>query len=69
MYQVTTGYLFKVTIATAQISSNRSHFSGWFHGPYKISKIGYGVFSYAVQPAKRTIASFKGAILEEYLVK
>ena len=27
------------------------------------------MFSYALQPAKRTSASFVGAILEEYLVK
>ena len=37
--------------------------------PYKVSKIGYGLFSYALQPAIRTIVSFMGAILEEYLVK
>ena len=43
-------------------------FSGWFLGPYKVSKIGYGLFSYALQPAKYTSASFMGAILEEYLV-
>ena len=33
-----------------------------------VIKIGYGLFSYALQPAKRTSASFMGAILEEYLV-
>ena len=44
-------------------------FSGCFLGPYKVSKIGYGLFSYALQPAKRTSASFTGAILKEYLVK
>ena len=44
-------------------------FSGWFLGPYKVSKIGYGLFSYALQPAKRTSASFMGAILKEYLVQ
>ena len=33
-----------------------------------LSKIGYGLFSYALQPAKRTSASFMGAILKEYLV-
>jgi hypothetical protein len=43
-------------------------FSGWFLGPYKVSKIGYGLFSYALQPAKHTSASFMGAILKEYLV-
>ena len=43
-------------------------FSVWFLGPYKVSKIGYGLFSYALQPAKRTSVSFMGAILEEYLV-
>ena len=43
-------------------------FSGWFLGPYKVSKIGYGLFSYTLQPAKRTSASFMGAILKEYLV-
>ena len=31
-------------------------------------KFQYGLFSYALQPAKRTRASFMGAILEEYLV-
>ena len=36
---------------------------------YKVGKIGYGLFSYALQHAKRTSASFMGAILEEYLVK
>ena len=43
-------------------------FYGWFLGPYNVSKIGYGLFSYALQPAKHTSASFMGAILEEYLV-
>ena len=43
-------------------------FPVWFLGPYKVSKIGYGLFPYAFQPAKRTSASFMGAILEEYLV-
>ena len=38
-------------------------FSRWFLGPYKVSKIGYGL-----QPAERTSTSFMGAILEEYLV-
>ena len=33
-----------------------------------VIKIGYGLFSYALQPAKRTSASLMGAILEEYLV-
>ena len=33
-----------------------------------VIKIGYGLFSYALQPAKRTSASFMGAILKEYLV-
>ena len=33
-----------------------------------VIKIGYGLFSYALKPAKRTSASFMGAILEEYLV-
>ena len=65
MYRVTTGYLFKVTISTAQMEDT---FSGWFLGPYKVSKIGYGLFSYALQPARRTSASFMGAILKEYLV-
>ena len=71
MHRVTTGYLFKVTISTAHISSNGSHFfpAGFLeYWPYKVSKIGYGLFSYALQPAKRTSASFMGAILEEYLV-
>ena len=68
MHRVTTGYLFKVTISTAHISSNGSHFSGWFLGPYKVSKVVYGWFLYALQPAKRTSASLMGAILEEYLV-
>ena len=43
-------------------------FSSWFLGPYKVSKIGYGLFSYALQHAKITSASFMGAILKEYLV-
>ena len=43
-------------------------FAGWFLEPYKVSKIGYGLFSYALLPAKRTNASFMGAALEEYLV-
>ena len=43
-------------------------FTSWFLGPYKVSKIVYGLFSYALQPAKCTIASFMGANLEEYLV-
>ena len=43
-------------------------FSSWFLGPYKVSKIGYDLFLYALQPAKRTSSSFIGAILEEYLV-
>ena len=33
-----------------------------------VSKIMYGLFSYALQPAKCTSASFMGAILKEYLV-
>ena len=33
-----------------------------------VIKIGYGLFSYAMQPAKHTSASFMGAILNEYLV-
>ena len=69
MYQVTTGYLFKVTFSTAHISSNGSHFFVLLLEPYKVSKFGYGLFSYALQPAKCTITSFIGAILEEYLVK
>ena len=60
MHWVTTGYLFRVTISTEHIS--------WFLGPYKVSKIGYGLFLYALQPAERTSTSFMGAILEEYLV-
>ena len=36
--------------------------------PYKIRKIGYGLFSYVLQRAKRTSASFMGEFLEEYLV-
>ena len=43
-------------------------FSSWFLGPYKVSKIWYGLFLYALQPAQHTSASFMGAILEEYLV-
>ena len=34
-----------------------------------MSKIVHGLFSYALQPAKSTIASFIGANLEEYLVQ
>ena len=37
-------------------------FSSWFLGPYKVSKIGYGLFLYALQPAERTSISFMGAI-------
>ena len=37
--------------------------------PYKVRKIGYGLLSYALQPAKGSSASFMGAILEEYLVQ
>ena len=54
MHRVTTGYLFKVTIYTAHISSNGNHFwpaSFLEYGPYKVSKIGYRLFSYALQPA------------------
>ena len=43
-------------------------FSSWFLGPHKDSKIGYGLFLYALQPAKPTSASFMGAIVKEYLV-
>ena len=43
-------------------------FSVCFLGPYKVSKIGYGLFSYALQPAKHPSTSFMGAILEEFLV-
>ena len=43
-------------------------FSSWFLGPYKVGKIGFGLFLYALQHAKRTSDSFMGAILEEYLV-
>ena len=43
-------------------------FSGWYLGPYKVSKIGYGLISYAMQPVKLISASLMGAILEEYLV-
>ena len=43
-------------------------FSGWFLGPYKVIKIGYGLFSYALKLAKLTSASFRGAFLKEYLV-
>ena len=73
MHRVTTGYLFnfKVNIYTAHIGSNGSHFlpAGFLeYSPYKVSKIGYGGFSYALQPAKHINASFMGAILEEYLV-
>ena len=31
--------------------------------------MGYRLFSYALQPAKRTSTSFMGASLEEYLVQ
>ena len=34
----------------------------------QVSKVFYGLFLYALQPAKRTSATFMGAILEEYLV-
>ena len=71
MHRVTTGYLFKVTIYTAHISSNGSHFlpAGFLeYWPYKVSKIGYGLLSYALQPAQHTSVSYMGAILEEYLV-
>ena len=44
-------------------------FFSWFLGPYKVSKVGYGLFLYALKPAKRTSASFMGAVLEEYLVR
>ena len=43
-------------------------FSGWFLGPYKFTKIGYCLFSYALKLAKCISALFRGAILEEYLV-
>ena len=43
-------------------------FSVCFLGPYKVSKIGYGLFSYALKPAKHPSTSFMGAILEEFLV-
>ena len=43
-------------------------FSSWFLGPYKVSKIGFGLFSYALQHAKHTIASFMDENLAEYLV-
>ena len=43
-------------------------FSSYFRGPYNVSKIVYGLFSYDLQPAKPTIASFMDANLEEYLV-
>ena len=43
-------------------------FSGGFLGRYKVIKIGYGLFSYALQPAKRTSTSLMGAILKKYLV-
>ena len=39
------------------------------HITYTVNKIRYGLFSYALQPAKCTRASFMGAHLEEYLVK
>ena len=66
MHRVTTGHMIKVTISTAQIEAT---FSSWFVGPYKVDEIGYGLFLYALQPAKRTSSSFIGAILEEYLVQ
>ena len=44
MHRVTTGYLFKVTISNEHISSNGSHLSGWFLGPYKVSKVVNGLF-------------------------
>ena len=44
-------------------------FSGCFLGPYKVRKIGYCLFSYALQPDKHSSTSFMGAILEEYLVE
>ena len=72
MHWVTTGYLFKVTIYTAHISSNGSHFlpAGFLeYWSYKVSKIGYRLFSYALQPVKRTSTSFMGASLEDYLVQ
>ena len=43
-------------------------FSSWFLELSKVSKNGYGLFLYALQPAKCTSSSFMGAILEEYLV-
>ena len=70
MHQVTTGYLLKVTIYTTQISTNGSHLlpAGFLeYWPYKVSKIVYGLLSYALQPAKCTSASLMGAILKEYL--
>ena len=33
-----------------------------------VSKVVYGLFLYALQPANRTSASFMGAILKEFLV-
>ena len=71
MHRVNTGYLFKVTIYRAKVSSNTSHFlpAGFLeYWPYKVSKIEYGLFSYALQPAKGTSSSFMGAILKEYFV-
>ena len=60
----------KVTMYTAHISSNRSHFlPAGFLEYWPLSKIEYGLFSYALQPAKHTSASFMVAILEEYLVR
>ena len=40
----------------------------WDFLKYKDSKIGYGLFLHALQPAKRSSASFMGAILKEYVV-
>ena len=64
MHPVTPGYYFYSTYKLKW----KPLFSGWFLGPYNVSKIGYGLFLYALQPAKHTSASFMGAILEEYLV-
>ena len=44
-------------------------FSSWFLGPYKVRKIEYGLLLYALQSAKRTNASFIGAILKEHLLQ
>ena len=43
-------------------------FSSSFLGPYKVSKVRYSLFLYALEPAERTSTSFMGAIREEYLV-